>query len=275
MERGRRGQDVLDWQCALARAGVYTGDLDGCWGPVTATAAKAFQSTRGLTVSGVVDGSTAVAMGLGGENSVASFIRNVSASLIAPLFPGAQAADVQRNLPLVLNALVEAGLADRQMIAMALATIRVETRSFLPVSEQVSMFNTSAGGKPFDLYNSRPGLGNTGTPDGERFRGRGFVQLTGRANYASCGKAIGLGTKLVEDPLLAHDANIAAKVLANYLKGRQAKLRSALDSGDEGKARRVVNGGDHGLREFSECYQALLLALPKQLVVVPRTPAAA
>ncbi len=270
MEHGKRGQEVLDWQCGLARAGVYTGDLDGCWGPVTAAAAKAFQSARGLTVSGIVDGSTAAAMGLQGQSPVASLIQNVSAPLIAPLFPGAQAADLQRNLPLVLNALLEAGLGDPQMIAMALATIRVETQSFLPVSEQVSAFNTSAGGKPFDLYNSRPGLGNTGTPDGERFRGRGFVQLTGRANYTSCGKAIGLTTKLVDDPLLAHDAGIAAKLLAHYLKDRQAKLRSALDSGDGEKARRLVNGGDNGRQQFEQGYQAFLLALPKQLVVTPR-----
>jgi len=73
---------------------------------------------------------------------------------------------------------------------MALATIGAETGAFQPVSEGQDRFNTSSGGHPFDLYDSRADLGNLGPPDGERFKGRGFIQLTGRCNYALHGAAI-------------------------------------------------------------------------------------
>jgi peptidoglycan L-alanyl-D-glutamate endopeptidase CwlK len=80
------------------------------------------------------------------------------------------------------------------MVLVALGTIRAEAATFQPVEEIVSPFNTSKGGQPFDKYDNRRDLGNLGPPDGARFKGRGFVQLTGRANYESFSKAIGLST---------------------------------------------------------------------------------
>lgn len=62
------------------------------------------------------------------------------------------------------------------MTLMAVATIRAEAESFLPISEGRSRFSTSPSGHPFDLYDKRRDLGNRGSPDGERYRGRGFVQ---------------------------------------------------------------------------------------------------
>ncbi len=144
---------------------------------------------------------------------------------------------------------------------MALATIRTEACLFLPVSELPSAFNTSLGGKPFDLYDTRAALGNRGAPDGATYRGRGFIQLTGRINYRASGHAIGLGDQLVQNPLLAHDPAISAKILASFLHARQTRLRTALAQGDLAAARRVVNGGTSGLSTFAAAYQALLSLL--------------
>ena len=106
------------------------------------------------------------------------------------------------HLPSVLAGLRACALGDRQMVLMALATIRAETEGFLPIPEGISGFNTRV--RPFDRY--EPGtsagirIGNTQPGDGARFKGRGFVQLTGRDNYGRVGRQI--GADLLGDPEL-------------------------------------------------------------------------
>jgi peptidoglycan L-alanyl-D-glutamate endopeptidase CwlK len=173
------------------------------------------------------------------------------------IVPGARREHLETNLPCVMSALEAAQLADKPMILMALATIRAETGSFVPISEFESRFNTSPGGRAFDLYDSRADLGNLGAPDGERFKGRGFVQLTGRANYALHG-----GEQLIENPGLANDPEIAARLLASFLKAHEERIRAALSVGDLREARRLVNGGSHGLDEFTAAYNTGLELLP-------------
>ncbi len=187
---------------------------------------------------------------------------DVTIDIAARIVPGARREHLETNLPCVMSSLEAAQLADQPMILMALATIRAETGSFVPISEFESRFNTSPGGHPFDLYDSRADLGNLGAPDGERFKGRGFVQLTGRANYALHGAGIGLGEKLIEDPDLANDPDIAARLLASFLKAREERIRAALSDGDLREARRLVNGGTHGLDEFTAAYNTGLELLP-------------
>lgn len=143
---------------------------------------------------------------------------------------------------------------------MAIATIYVETGKFAPISEYPSRFNTSSGGLPFDLYDGRKDLGNCFPSDGARFKGRGFIQLTGRANYAKFGKILGIN--IVADPELANDPKVAALLLSEYLKAHENKIVQALGSKDLAKARKLVNGGSHGLETFSSSYLAgdMLLA---------------
>jgi peptidoglycan L-alanyl-D-glutamate endopeptidase CwlK len=148
-----------------------------------------------------------------------------------------------------------AKLGDKDMVLMALATIRAETGNFTPLSEYRSKFNTSPGGHAFNLYDNRKDLGNTGRPDGERYRGRGYVQLTGRTNYQVHGNDIGLNNQLVEQPQLANDPTIAAKLLASFLKSKEVQIRAALRVGDLKTARRLVNGGSHGLDAFSRAFK--------------------
>ena len=93
-----------------------------------------------------------------------------------------------------------ANLGDKPMILMALGTIRAETAGFVPISEGQSRFNTSPGGHPFDLYDNRRDLGNRGAPDGANFKGRGFVQLTGRTNYTMFSAELNISTELVDRP---------------------------------------------------------------------------
>ena len=64
--------------------------------------------------------------------------------------------------------------------------------------------NTSPGGHPYDRYDNRSDLGNRGAPDGNTFKGRGFVQVTGRNNYAKYGPLV--GADLISQPDLALDS---------------------------------------------------------------------
>jgi len=194
--------------------------------------------------------------------SLLSLIPEITVEIATRIIPFAPRANIERNLPFVLDALVAPELADKSMILMALATICAETGSFLPISEGQSRFNTSLAGHPFDLYDSRADLGNLGPPDGQRFKGRGFIQLTGRANYALHGAAIGLGDQLLENPDLANIPGIAARLLASFLKAHEERIRAALAAHDLREARRLVNGGSHGLEAFTAAYNTGLALIP-------------
>jgi len=66
-------------------------------------------------------------------------------------------------------------------------------------------------------------LGNTTEGDAYKYRGRGYIQLTGKANYAKASKAIGMGNALIDNPdLVNDDPVVAAKVVAWFLaEGRK------------------------------------------------------
>ncbi|MGB7762242.1 MAG: peptidoglycan-binding protein [Bryobacteraceae bacterium] len=254
LQLGSSRSEVTDLQNKLRDHGFDPGASDGSFGEGTAAAVEAFQRSAGLDADGVVGPQTAAALGLVAPTPVASAIPAVTVAMVCQMFPDTPAQNIEQNLPVVLNALVQPQLANKPMILMALGTIRAETESFLPISEGQSQYNTSPGGHPFDLYDSRADLGNQGPPDGELFKGRGFVQLTGRANYQLHGNAIGLGNRLIENPNLANDPTIAAQLLASFLKSREQSIAAALATGDLATARKLVNGGSNGLDRFTDAY---------------------
>ena len=266
---GNSGADIIALQNALRAKGFDVGAVDGSFGPATEAAVKAFQASAGLTADGIVGPGAAVALGLAeAPVAPASMIPEVTVAIVSEMFPGAPRVNIGAHLPFVLNALVAPQLADKHMVLMALGTVRAETGQFAPISEGVSRFNTPPGGPEFALYDGRVSLGNTEAGDGARFKGRGFVQLTGRANYLKYGKAIGLGERLIDDPELANDPNIAADLLASFLKDHETPIRAALALGNLGEARKLVNGGSHGLADFSDAYNKGDGLLPETLTVV-------
>lgn len=256
---GSTGDQVIELQTRLKELGFDPGVIDGDFGPKTTTAVRDFQRSKGLDVDGVAGPQTLAALQLEPAPAASehgpSVTGRVTPEIVSRMFPSTPVANIRANLPFVLAALDEDGLGDKAMVLMALATIRAETASFRPINEGISRFNTSTGGLPFDLYDNRGDLGNRGRPDGPNFRGRGFVQLTGRANYTRLSAQLGIGTQLVTSPELANDPRIAARLLARFLKNKEAGIRRALSNDDLPTARRLVNGGSHGLNGFTSAFR--------------------
>jgi putative chitinase len=258
LKEGSNGVEVKQLQQALKDAGFDPGGVDGDFGPNTTAAVRAFQQDKGLSVDGVAGQETLAALGItftgASASPGASVTAGVTPEIVSEMFPGTPLSHIQDNLPVVLKALEADTLGDKDMVLMALGTIRAETATFEPISEGVSHFNTTPGSHPFNLYDNR--LGNQGPPDGANFRGRGFVQLTGRTNYTKFSAELGLGDQLVTKPALANDPEIAAKLLSRFLKDEESAIRHALANDDLPKARELVNGGTHGIDAFTSAFNA-------------------
>ncbi len=176
------------------------------------------------------------------------------------LFPATKPANIARYLPYIEAALGVAELTDRAMILCALGTIRAETEGFVPIAEAPSKFNTPPGGAPFSLYDTRSALGNSRPGDGERYRGRGFVQLTGKDNYTRYGQRIGVPLDAAPDR--ANAPEVAAVLLALYLSDKATKSRQAISVGDFAQGRRLLNGGVHGLDRFKDVFERAAAVWP-------------
>ena len=93
-------------------------------------------------------------------------------------------------------------------------------------------------------YEGRKDLGNTRAGDGRRFKGRGLIQLTGRANYSAYSKYTGID--YVADPtLLSSDPKIAVDVACWFWKDRG--LDTLAERDDVKAVTKRINGGYNGL----------------------------
>lgn len=95
-----------------------------------------------------------------------------------------------------------------------------------------------------DAYEGRADLGNTQPGDGRRFKGRGLIQLTGRANYAAYSEASGVDY-VAKPQLLASDPFAAVDVACWFWNSR--KLNALADADDVKAVTRRINGGFNGL----------------------------
>jgi len=254
LKMGDQGRLVVLLQKKLTDQGYDTYGIDGDFGRNTENALKAYQEAEGFPVTGVAEENVLQRLGIDLANPPPLDPVSVTPDAVAYMFPHTPQANIARYLPFIINALKENELLYPKMLLMALATIRAETESFRPISEGMSEHNTSPGGEPFDLYDFRDDIGNTGPPDGSLFKGRGFVQLTGRSNYTKYSRLLGLGDDLVTDPDLANDPIIAAQLLTAFLKDKEDDILAALSNNDLRKARKLVNGGSHGLDRFQDAF---------------------
>lgn len=106
-------------------------------------------------------------------------------------------------------------------------------------------------------YEGRADLGNTEPGDGFKYRGRGLIQVTGRANYQTCGAALGL--PLVDHPELLEAPGNAAQSAAWFWNSRG--LNDFADIGDFNTITRKINGGLNGLQDRLALYALCKSAL--------------
>ena len=263
LKRGSSGLEVTSLQRALLAHGFDPGSIDGAFGGGTEAALLAFQTSEEMLADGVAGPRTLAALQLAESDKLPDAGGAVSVEMVSQMFPSTRVGNIKTHLPFVLAALAARGLGDRSMVLMALATIRAETEPFLPLEEGQSKFNTSPNGHPFDLYDKRKDLGNTGQPDGASYKGRGFVQLTGRSNYRRYGPRLTTPADLEAKPALASDPAMAADLLALFLGDRELQIKDALLHRNMQAARRLVNGGSHGLEPFTDAYTRGDALLPR------------
>jgi putative chitinase len=100
------------------------------------------------------------------------------------------------------------------------------------------------------VYANRLGNGDEDSGDGWRYRGRGFIQVTGKDNYREAGKS--LNQDLVDKPELAEGLEVGAQVAAWYWTSRD--LNSYADRGQFDTITKRINGGLNGLNERRAYY---------------------
>ena len=106
-------------------------------------------------------------------------------------------------------------------------------------------------------YEGRKDLGNTVAGDGSKYRGRGLIQITGRANYMACGEALGLD--LITQPELLEKPQHACMSAAWFWATKG--LSTLADAGQFDKITRRINGGQNGAADRQALYARALKVL--------------
>ena len=182
---------------------------------------------------------------------------------LTSVFPDALQADIDAFISFGEKALKDAGLLDGlNRLPFFLAQLGHESNGLTHREENLNYsasrlmeiwpnrFPTLAVAQQYDhdpeklanfVYGGR--LGNVNPGDGFRYRGRGYIQLTGRETYREVGKIAGLD--LEGHPELAADPQQAVKIACAFWSWK--KVNTACDAGDFTAVTQKINGGTNGL----------------------------
>lgn len=209
----------------------------------------------------------------------------VTAEQLSEIFPTLPASDTARYAGPLSDAMRAAGMTSPEARAAFLATFAVESSELKFWTENRSeeectkMYGPEYAGVTFPpgtldgvdgpYTNSSGQLGNTQPDDGNRFRGRGPIQLTGRHNYEVAGQALGID--LVNNPDLASSPDVGFKVATWYWNNHQAilpdgssvPLNQAAEAGDFKAVTRAVNGGLTGYPDRLEYFNHAVKVLSR------------
>jgi len=270
LKNGSKGDDVKKLQEKLGLV------ADGAFGPGTEAKVKAWQAANGLVADGVVgDGTWAKMFGSAPVAAAPAAIPASSFKLEA--LRGHIPDAVIAQIP---DTAAKFGITNTLRLAHFLAQCGHESGGFKAVNENLNYsadglkkifpkyfpgnLNESYARQPEKIankvYSSRMGNGDEASGDGYRYKGAGFIQLTGKSNYAAF-------DKFVDDDILANPNLVATKypLASAAFFFNSNKLWSICDKGaDDATVTAVtkrVNGGTIGLadriKHFKEYYNLL------------------
>jgi putative chitinase len=269
---GSKGEDVKKLQTKLGTA------ADGAFGPGTEKLVKEWQAANGLTADGIVGDGTWAKMGLNeGAAPAAAPVAIPPSSFKLEALKGHIPDAVIAQIP---DTAAKFNITNVLRLAHFLAQCGHESGGFKAVSENLNYsadglkkifpkyfpgnLNESYARQPEKIanrvYSSRMGNGDEGSGEGFKFRGRGYIQLTGKSNYTSF-------DKMVEENIIENPDLVATKypLASAAFFFDSNKLWSICDKGaDDATVTAVtkrVNGGTIGLadriKHFKEYYNLL------------------
>jgi predicted chitinase len=171
----------------------------------------------------------------------------LSVQYLRAIMPRLRQGRAEACLPHLARAMAEANITTPRRQAAFLAQLAHE-------SGQLRYMEELASG---EAYEGRRDLGNEHPGDGVLFKGRGPLQLTGRANYRAAGRALGLALEGAPHQVAALE--VGFRTSAWYWQ--QHNLNALADAGDFRALTRRINGVYNGLADREAYHRRALVVL--------------
>ena len=274
LKLGSEGEDVKKLQAKLGIEAI------GKFGPKTDAAVKAWQSAHGLTADGIVGDGTwgklfgtttsaapvaAAPIANSGNLKLSKLKGHIPDAVIA-MIPDT-AAKFSINTPLRLaHFLAQCGhesggfRATQENLNYSAKGLMGIFKKYFPTSALAAQYERKPEKIAARVYGGRMGNGAEATKEGYKFRGRGYIQLTGKENYTAFGKSIG-------EDILSNPDVVSSKyaLLSAAWFFSKNGLHKMADSGASDavvtQITKRVNGGTIGLpdriKHFKEYYKLL------------------
>jgi len=273
LKLGSEGEDVKKLQVKLGIEAI------GKFGPKTDAAVKAWQSANGLTADGIVGAGTwgklfgiatpaapvVAPITNSGNLKLANLKGHIPDAVIA-MIPDT-AAKFAINTPLRLaHFLAQCGhesggfRATQENLNYSAKGLMGIFKKYFPNASLAAQYERKPAKIAARVYGGRMGNGNEASGEGYKFRGRGYIQLTGKENYTAFGKSIG-------EDILSNPDVVSSKyaLLSAAWFFSKNGLHKMADSGASDavvtQITKRVNGGTIGLpdriKHFKEYYKLL------------------
>ena len=178
---------------------------------------------------------------------------------LSQIMPNCAAAKRADYLPFIQQAMQEYKITSYWREAAFLAQLAHE-------SAELRYMEEIASGA---AYEGRKDLGNAQSGDGKRYKGRGPIQLTGRANYQKFGDMLGLD--LINQPEMAATKEVGFRIAGLFWSSKG--LNELADQQQFKQITKVINGGYNGLDDRIKYYERAKKVLNQDDTVSTETPA--